>query len=651
MTLQAHFTVETAPSFRLNSDWTRLVVLKTGNHGYPIRRRSATVWPRGSRGPRVALRSKAEIADETSAARTSSPGASTVSRTAAFLHGAAPCLERPAAAYAALVGLTLLAFLAVLVWGGWVWDDLQYIYFNPRLLDGEGLRALWFDPGKPEHPFTEPLAERDVYWWPLLYTSFWLERWLWDGFSASGFHATNVAIHCVNACLVLALLRRFKVPGAWLAALVFAIHPGQMVAPALVMGRKELVACLCVLAALMAWFSPQHGRGAVTWWRVTAVCLLLVVGSLFKTQTVVIPAVLAVVHWWQGGRFTAAFWARLAPVATASALMAGVAWYLMAVVSSSTTFDFTVIERLLLAARSLWLHGWLSLALTDGALGFWRWEVSATDPLGWLALAGCALGLAALFLHAPRNRAPLAAALWFVVGLSPVLGLLDHHAMGVSFAFARHRYLSSIALIALVASYATVWLRARARPRERRLGWLVVTLFVAWCMVADWRYAVAFTKPSSWWKEMVRHEPDWDQVQSVLVASLALEGHYEQAIAIAQRNLDRVPGSLRFRWDIGYARSLAGNRLAAMKDYQLAVDTLLADPTLVKLDERLWRREHQFQSPLSKADAFYLHYSFGLLLSCAGRSADAAHQHRLAATLYPGVDFEQAFGSDDPHGC
>ena len=574
-----------------------------------------------------------------------------MSRTAAFLQGVAAWPKRPAGAFASLVGLTLLAYLAVLVWGGWVWDDLQYVYFNPRLLDVEGLRALWFDPGKPEHPFTEPLADPDVYWWPLLYSSFWLERWLWGGFHAGGFHATNVAIHCVNACLVLLLLRRFKVPGAWLAALVFAIHPGQMVAPALVMGRKELVACLCVLLALMAWFSPQHRQGVVAWWRVTVVCLLLVIGSLFKTQAVVIPAALAVVHWWQEGRFEAAFWVRLAPVAAASALMAGSAWYLMSVVSFSTTFDFTVIERLLLAARSLWLHGWLSLAPVDGALGFWRWEVSATDPLGWLALAGSGLVLAALCRHAPRDRAPLAAALWFVVGLSPVLGLLDHHAMGVSFAFSRHRYLSSIAPIVLVVGCATVWLRARPRPRMLSLGRMVGAILVAWCVVADWRYAAAFTKSSSWWTEMARHSPDWDVVQSSLVAALASEGRHEQAIAVAQGNLDRVPGSLRFRWDLGYAHVRAGNRSAAMAEYQVVVDAIAANPSLVRSGGRVWRREYQFQSPLGKADAFYLHYTFGMLLSCAGQPAAAEHQRQLAAALYPDVDAERMFGSKDPHDC
>ena len=49
------------------------------------------------------------------------------------------------------------------------------------------------------------MAEPDVYWWPLLYSTFWLERWLWGAFYAPGFHAANVAIHCVNVWLVWAL--------------------------------------------------------------------------------------------------------------------------------------------------------------------------------------------------------------------------------------------------------------------------------------------------------------------------------------------------------------------------------------------------------------------------------------------------------------
>ena len=55
---------------------------------------------------------------------------------------------RSAPAGIALVLLTVCAFLPMIVWGGWVFDDLKYIVWNPRLLDGDGLYALWFEPGK-----------------------------------------------------------------------------------------------------------------------------------------------------------------------------------------------------------------------------------------------------------------------------------------------------------------------------------------------------------------------------------------------------------------------------------------------------------------------------------------------------------------------
>ena len=259
--------------------------------------------------------------------------------------------------------------------------------------------------------------------------------------------------------------------------------------------------------------------------------------------------------------------------------------------------------------------------------------------------------LVVLCRHARRNRAALAAALWFVVALSPVLGIFDHHAMGVSFAFSRHRYLSCIGSIALVAGYTTTVLRTRARPREELIGMVAAACFVLWCLATDWRYAVAFTKPSSWWTEMVRHEPDWDMVQSNLVTALSTEGHHEQAIGVAQRNRDRDPASLRFRWDFGFAHALAGNRTVAMDEYEVAVDALQANPSLLKADTRVWKRAHQFRSPLSKADAFYLYSSYGALLSCAGRQAAADRQNELARSLYPDADVERAFPSDDPHNC
>ena len=550
-----------------------------------------------------------------------------------------------------LVLLTIFAFLPMVLWGSWVWDDLKFIFWNPRLLDGDGLYALWFEPGKRADAFIQPSAEQEVHWWPLLYSTFWLERWLWGEFYAPGFHATNVALHCLNVWLVWSLLRRFMVPGAWLIALVFAVHPGQMVAPAMVMGRKDLVAALCVLLAVWVWFSPKGDQSPISWKRVTVVCLLVVSGSLFKTQAVVIPAAVAVVHWWQAGRLTRAFWLRLAPVAGVSVVMAGLAWYMFAVVSYSIQHDFTLLERVLIAAQSLWLHGFLSLVPVESALRFWYWQVSATDPLGWLALAGCVGGLVVLCRCSSTSRSPLAAGLWFVVGVSPVLGVIDHEALGLSFAFSRHRYLSSIASIALVVGFAYGWLRAHGSAGKQAVGRFVAVLFVLVCLVTDLRYSFAFATPSAWYSHLARYQPEWDWLQSAVVRAFFIEGRHEEALAVARRNVDADPLRLRFRYDLGVAYALAGDSANAMRHYRVVADALEADPSLVPPASRLKRREHNWKMPLSQEEVYYLRFAYGNLLACAGREAAAAHQHRLARRLYPQAEFDQVFEDDDPHGC
>ncbi len=567
-----------------------------------------------------------------------------------LVRGMTPVTGHSTPAGVALVLLTVCAFLPMMVWGGWVWDDLKYVIWNPRLLDGEGLYALWFEPGKQADSFAQPLAEPDVYWWPLLYSTFWLERWLWGSFYAPGFHAVNIAIHCVNVWLVWALLRRFSVQGAWLIALVFAIHPGQMMSPALVMGRKELVAALSVLLSVWFWFPPGGNRSPISWKRVSAVCLLVVVGSLFKTLAVVTPAAVAVVRWWQTGRLERAFWVRLAPVAGVSVMMAGLAWYIFAVVSYSYHHDFSFLERVLIAARSLWWHGYLSLVPVESVLRLWHWEVSAADPLGWLALAGCVGGLVILCRFSSTSRSPLAAALWFVIGVSPVLGLIDHQSLGLSFAFSRHRYLSSIASIALVVGFVYGWLRTHGSAGAHAVGRFVAVVFVLGCLITDLRYSFAFTVPSAWYAHVAHYEPERDWLQTNVVWFLSLEDRHEEALTVARRNVDTDPSSLRFRRDLGFAYALAGDPAQALVHYQTVADALEADPSLMLPTERIRRREHTRKMPLTQQEVYYLRFAYGSLLACSGNEAAAAHQRRLAQRLYLHVDFDQVF-EDDPHSC
>ena len=97
-------------------------------------------------------------------------------------------------------------------WSGFIWDDEQYVTENKTLRSLDGLRQIWLEPRSiPQY-------------YPLVHTTFWIEHHLW-GITPTGYHLVNVVLHAVSSVLLWVLLGRLAVPGAWLAAAIFAVHP------------------------------------------------------------------------------------------------------------------------------------------------------------------------------------------------------------------------------------------------------------------------------------------------------------------------------------------------------------------------------------------------------------------------------------------
>ena len=122
-----------------------------------------------------------------------------------------PSLSRISLCYLALAGVSLLIYGPALS-GGFLWDDTDWIRDNETLRTAGGLWRIWFEPGAV------------IQYYPLTYTSWWLDCQLW-GLSPAVMHVENVLLHAANALLFGLLLRRLLLPGAWIAAVIFLVHP------------------------------------------------------------------------------------------------------------------------------------------------------------------------------------------------------------------------------------------------------------------------------------------------------------------------------------------------------------------------------------------------------------------------------------------
>ncbi len=187
---------------------------------------------------------------------------------------------------AALVIVVLLVYQPA--WqGGLIWDDDAHVT-RPELRSWGGLYRIWFDLGATQQ------------YYPLLHSLFWIEYKLW-GDATLGYHLVNILLHATAAVMAAAVLRRLKVPGAYLAAAIFALHPVQVESVAWITEQKNTLSAVFYLAAAMLYLRFDQTRKTPLY---AGALALFVICLLSKTVTATLPAALLVIFWWQRGRLS-----------------------------------------------------------------------------------------------------------------------------------------------------------------------------------------------------------------------------------------------------------------------------------------------------------------------------------------------------------
>lgn len=548
------------------------------------------------------------------------------------------------------LGLVLLVFLAYLPAArlGYIWDDDQYVLNNLTLRSLAGLRQLWLDPtATPQY-------------YPLVHSSFWLEYQLWR-LAPAGYHLVNVGLHALAVWLLWRLLRRLAVPGAWLTAALFAVHPIEVETVAWITERKNLLAGVCYLGALLlAWrWLDESGAARLSLrargWAWLGSFVLFVLAMLSKTISCSLPAVLLVLLWWQGQWRRERAWRLAAALAPFFAVGLALAWLTVRlerehVGASGFEWDFSLAERVLIAGRALCFYLRQLLLPHDFVFIYPRWEVSGDAP--WQYLFPLAvLALAAGLWQGRRRwgRGPLAALLLYAGILFPALGFFNVYPMRYSFVADHFQYLAGIPVLALAGCGLTALGQRLARAWGRpALALPLAALVLPALLVQSWCLLPAYRDEESLWRATIRRNPDAWMARNNLGMLLLDRGEAAAARQQFQEALGRYRddyGAGREHADawnnLGLACEALGDFPAAEASYRRALATRPADPVFLANLGKVLTRQGQFpaaaevlQTALRVGpDVLSVQLNAGILQARLGRLELAIRHFRAAVAL------------------
>ncbi len=412
----------------------------------------------------------------------------------------------------AILALVAVAYLPALH-AGFIWDDDDYLLLNPLVVEKGGWQEIW-NPSSPYNP----------QYYPLVFTTFKVEHALWAS-DPLGYHVVNVILHCLNALLLWVVLRRLGLPGAWLAAAIFAVHPVHVESVMWITERKNVLSAFFYLLAALGYLRFDE-TGRRRWYLLALLAFLLALFS--KTVTASLPVALALLLWWAKGRVTWRQAFTLTPMLLLGAILGLLTRQHEArhVLAQDTVLDqWTVADRIRIAGRALWFYPSKIVWPADLAFIYPRWEIPESALWPWLFPLAAATAVAVLSLLVARGRARGAAACcgFYLCTIFPALGFVNVAPLRFSFVADHFQYLASIGIIVLAVA-PLAWIRDR--PWLRRSAGAILLLLLVTLAHAQ---ATHYRDSGTLWEDTLRKNPGHPMVLNSYGSWLLEHGRYDEA--------------------------------------------------------------------------------------------------------------------------
>ena len=558
-----------------------------------------------------------------------------------------------------LAVVTMLAYHPA--WhGGVLWDDDAHIG-GPELRTLDGLRRIWFVPRTTQQ------------YYPLLHTSYWLQQKLW-GDSITGYHIVNLLLHIGCVVLVLRIVRFLRIPGAELAATIFALHPVNAETVAWIAERKNTLSGVFALAATLWYLRFDENRSR----RSYALALgLFLLGLLSKTAIVTLPLALLVIFWWKRGAIS---WRHdvvpLIPFfffSAAAGLMTR--WVEYGNIGyRARMLDLSLLDRCLIAGRAFWFYLWKLLWPSNLMFVYPRWEISAAVPWQYIFPLAVLVLLGILWSLRRWSRTPLAGVLVYMVLLLPSLGFANIYFFLYSFVADHWQYLACLGIITPCAS-GIVLLATRLKSGY---AWLEpgVTLVIGGVLfLLTWQQSRMYNNAETLYRTTIAHNPAcwlaYDHLVDILYQTNRIPeamnlfkdelrikpavAHYSLGNALLRKGrtseaIDQFTEALRINPDYAEAHNNLGNALLVTGRTSAAIDqckeALRIDPTYAHAHNNLGNAlaqtgraseaiDHYKQTLRMNPNSADAHSNLGAALALMGRISEAIEELKAAVRINP----------------
>ena len=526
-------------------------------------------------------------------------------------------------AIAGILALGTFAVVAPALRLGFVnYDDPEYVTENPPVR--AGLRAA-----SVAWAFTTPHSAN---WHPLTWLSHMADCQLY-GLAPAGHHATSVVLHAASAAVLfgaLAGMTGATWPSLFVAS-AFALHPLRVESVAWVAERKDVLAGLCWMLALVAYWRYVRRPRPTRWLLVVAAFAL---GLLAKPMVVTLPFVLLLLDRWPLGRpWSARIVSEKLPLLALSLAASAVTFAVQRGAGAVASLD-----TLSFGAR---LAGATVAVATYLVKTFWPTNLAVfypnRPPAPWqLVLSVLLLVAVSLLAVAQHRRRPylLVGWLWYLGTLVPVIGLVK---VGDQAMADRFTYIPQIGVLLMLAWGAAELSVPRAALVATGAAALAASAVLTVRQLDVWQDSITlFTHATAVTRDNYVAEAN-------LGAALLDLGHPSDAIGHLRRAEAIKPDYVKPHVTLGKALAESGDAEGAAREY---AEALRLDPGYAtahynlglllagqgRLDEAIARYREALRLDPNYANA---RHNLGAALAAEGRFEEAVAEYRRALALLP----------------